>query len=94
MFLKTINLTSSIEKDSIEIKKYIIQNKICYEASSFNIDSIVKNKYISEYDYNIFLKHKKEYYPFKKKISFEIPKNVKIKFINEIPSKINEWNEL
>ena len=81
-------------KDSISFREDLSKSLIKYNGQSLNLDNLTKSPYVSELQFNNFIKEKNKYKPFIDNISLQIPKNIKIKYLYKMPILKQDWDKL
>ena len=94
-FIGAVNLKNSfVEKDSLLLRQMITNYLLEYNGKNLNLNEIKKTIYINQKAYNEFTKRKNEVIPFIDSLSIVIPKNIKIKYMNNMPITSEEWDNL
>lgn len=94
-FLGAVNIKKSYnQKDSLLLRKMISNYTMEYNGKKLNLNKIEKSKYISQYDYDEFNRRKSNFIPFRYNLSVSIPKNIIIKYIDNMPTTKEGWDKL
>ena len=93
-FITALDLKYSYKaKDSLLLKKSLANYQLEYNGKNFDLSKIKKSKYINNNHYERFIKNRNKYVAYKDSMSIRIPKNIEIKYMNEMP-RIDEWDKL
>jgi hypothetical protein len=94
LFIGATNMKNSFkEKDSILFTKSLSNFLLEYNGKKLDLKSIEKSNYINQNAFDEFTKRKNTFIPFKDSLSITIPKNIKIKYCNNLPTNREEWNK-
>lgn len=94
-FIGAANLKYSYnEKDTLLLKKSLTNYVLEYNGKKLDLNKIAKTKYISQYYYDEFIKRKNNFIPFRDSLSISIPKNIKIKYVDNMPTTKEQWDAL
>jgi hypothetical protein len=95
LFITAVNMKNSYnQKDSLLLRKMISNYTLEYNGKKLDLNRIEKTNYISQNAFDEFIKRKNNFIPFKDSISVSIPKNVKIRYLNDMPVSEDEWDKL
>lgn len=96
LFIAARNLKGSENKnDSLAFKSNLAKFNLEYNGKKLDLDKIPKSKYITAKAYNDFIELKRYSIPYKGILSEQIPeKDLPLKYINELPITMEEWNNL
>lgn len=94
-FLGTSNLKNSFtQKDSIKLRKLLLNYTLEYNGKDLNLNKIKKSPYTSQSYYKRFIERKEKLIPFNDSLFISIPVNIKIKYLNYMPITKMEWDNL
>lgn len=94
-FLGAIDIDQSFEeKDSLLLKNTLSNYILEYNGKTLDLNHIEKSTYINQNHYDEFIKRKNTFIPFVDSLSILIPKNIKIKYLNNLPTSKEEWDKL
>lgn len=95
-FLETLNLKKSFsQKDSLKLKKTLSNYVLEYNGKNLNIDNIKRSPHINQSYYNSFIERKETFIPFIDNIVIsELKDKIKMKYLDKLPIKKDEWDNL
>ena len=95
-FIGAKNLEFSFSaKDSLLLKRALSKYKLIYNGKGLDLNNLKKSKYVSQEDFDKFVQEKENYLPFKDSCLINIPSDkIKIKYIDKLPVKKKEWDNL
>ena len=95
-FIGAKNLNNTFkEKDSLLFKESLLGCSLVYNGKALDLLKVKKSKYISQKDYDSFVKRRKDFIPYKDSLSILIRiNNIKLKYLKSMPTTQEEWNNL
>ena len=77
------------------LKRALSKYKLIYNGKGLDLNNLKKSKYVSQEDFDKFVQEKENYLPFKDSCLINIPSDkIKIKYIDKLPVKKKEWDNL